>query len=357
LFYKEFIGTEVPVELQMELLNYNYDEMMECALGYVDVVSFWLKNKEVIGDVLWYGLEKGIPVFPEHGCFGTADCVIVGTKGSVIIDYKHGKGKNVSATSLQLKVYASGIAKHLENIPEGYLFHAVVFQPRTDSAPKETHYELNDLNDFLNRIEQAVYASKEKSLEPCEGNHCFWCPAKRTKDQSLMCPKVKEKPMKLAEENFKQIIEDMRTPIKSLSDPNPKRDEALIKIMTLLPLMQDIAERATEEFKYRIIDKNEAIPGVRIVDKYGKRTLNGESDEDKIKLLKANFPSLNPIKIIPQTSKLKTITEIEKEIGKNKLDHVCVKKITKEIDILDDKMRAILGDLAMYGQIITNNKE
>jgi hypothetical protein len=353
VFYKDHLGTEIPVDLYMKTLEYDQDEMMECAVGYSEVIRYWLSNKEIIGDVLYYGLEKGIPVFPEEGCFGTADCLIIGTKSSVVIDYKHGKGKNVGAGSLQLKVYAAGVARYLIDVPEGYRIFAVVYQPRTDSAPKETSYDMPALNAFLGDIHKAIQASKAKDLAPVEGNHCYWCPAKRTKDTALMCPIMKEKPVKLANERFDKFLADMNAPINNWSEPNPKRDEAMIKIMSLLPMMKDIAESAEEEFKLRLL-KGEAIPGMRLIDKFGKRMINAENDEDTVTLLKSKFPNLNPLKVVPATTKLRTITDIEKEIGKNKLDSICIKKVTKEVDILDEKIRSILGEMAAYGQIINS---
>jgi hypothetical protein len=352
VFYEQYLGTKFPIELSMDMLAYNGDEMMECAHGYSEVVTYWLNNKEQIGEILYYGLERGIPIFPEEGCFGTADCLIIGTKSAVVIDYKHGKGKNVSANTLQLKVYASGIARYLAEVPEGYKVYAVVYQPRTDQAPKETSYTMPELNQCLGQIWEAIQASKGPFLAPVEGSHCFWCPASRTKDLNLKCSIMKEKPLKLAQENFGKFLADMAAPVEKVTDPNPKRDEAIIKIMGLYPLMKKIVEDCTDEFLMRL-QSGEVIEGVRIIDKLGNRVLNAETDKEKAELITSKF-KVDPWKVIPETKKIRTLTEIEKEIGKGKLDSVCVRKVSKSIDILDDKMRSILGEMAAYGQMINN---
>lgn len=356
VFRKNYLGLEIPKELLMQTLDYDSDEMMECAEGYSNVLTHWINNKELIGKPIYYGLEKGIPIFPEEGCFGTADCLIVGEKAAVIIDYKHGKGKNVSATSTQLKTYLAGVYKYLVNVPEDYKFYAVVYQPRTDMAPKEASYTKEDMRSFLSYIQDSIAESKKPNLQPVEGKHCFWCPASRTRDLNFKCPIIKERPLKLAQENFGKFLADMSGPVESLADKNVKRDEAMIKLIAIYPMIKQVVEQSTEEIKMRLQD-GEAISGVRIVDKEGKRTLSFADDKEAVETLKKVFPKLNPVKIIPATEKLKTITEIEKEIGRGKLDPFCVKKITKEIEVLNDKQQAILGELVSFSNSLTNSEE
>jgi hypothetical protein len=352
VFRMRFFDVQMPEKLllEMAMLPDHGQEMMDCAHAYADTIIFWLNNESVIGKIIWFGLEKGIPVFPEEGCFGTADCLIIGTKGAVVLDFKYGKGKNVAPNSLQLKVYAAGVFKYLKDIPENYKFIAVVHQPRTDMAPKEHTYAGVELGVFLNEIKFAIDESKQAGLTPLEGNHCFWCPAKRTKDRSKMCPSILEKPLKLAQENFKKFMDDMSAPVDNHVDPNPKRDQAIMKIMGLYPLMKQVYESGMEEFKMRL-QAGEAIPGIRLVEEYGNRTLNAETDDEKARLIKEKF-NIEAFKQVPATKKLKTITEIEKEIGKNKLDSICVRKVTKKVDIMDEKMRDILGEMAAFGTMI-----
>lgn len=354
IFRQVYYGVEISEDLQLKMLQYDGQEMLDCAHGYVEVLTYWLNNKESIGEIVHFDLEMGIPVFPEEGCFGTGDAIIIGTKGAAVIDYKHGKGKNVSANSLQLKVYAAGIARHLSNVPEGYTIHAVVYQPRTDMAPKEHSYSMPELNEFLGVIWKSIQHSKRSDLEPCEGNHCYWCPAKQTKDLKLKCPALLAKPMKLAAENFSQFMVDMNAPIDHVGAPNPKRDEAIIKLRTLYPLIKEVVENSEEEFMMRLQD-GEAIPGVRLVEAFGNRELNADKEADKAALI-ASVAQVDPYKVIPETRKLRTISDIEKEIGKNKLDSICVRKRTLKVDVLDEKMRSVLGEMAAFGAMITNGK-
>lgn len=330
------------------------EEMDRCAREYVDVLTHWLNNRDVIGEVIYYKLEAPTPIFPEEGCFGTSDCIIVGTRGAVIIDFKYGKGKNVSADTAQCKVYAAGLLRYMANVPQDYMFHVVVHQPRTSLHPKEHSYTRDELGEFLNVIWHSIQVSKQKDLNPVEGNHCFWCPAKRTKIVEKKCPSILGKPERVANERFDSFLADMYAPVDSIVAPNPKRDQALLKIHALFPLMKQIVKDSTEEIKMRL-EKGEAVYGFTLTPEEGKREIAGENDLQKAKLIQEKF-GINPWKEIPATPKLMTITEIEKILGKNKLNVICTKKTTKKVDILSDKMQAVLGDMSAFAQMINNGE-
>ncbi len=364
MFRHIFYGMSIPASLIEEINMWimgevhkrgdALEEMDRCAREYVDVISFWLKNVGVIGSIIHFGLEVGTPIIPEKGCFGTSDCIIVGTKGSVVIDFKYGKGKNVSADTVQCKVYAAGLIRYME-CPAEYPVHIVIHQPRTSAHPKEHVYNAHELRGFLNTIWNSILASEEKDLQPKEGNHCFWCPAKRTKIIEKKCPSILGKAERVANERFDSFLADMHAPVDSIVAPNPKRDMAIAKIHALFPLMKQIVKDTTEEIEMRI-GKGEAVYGFTLVNEEGKRELTGVTDEEKAKLVKEKFPTCEPWKEIPATTKLKTITEIEKEIGKNKLNIICTKKVTKKVSIMSDKMQAILGDMTAFAQMINNGQ-
>jgi len=362
LFYKEYFGIEFPIEVSMEMMKWekkipgSIEEMMGCAQTYVNVIAYWLNNQEEIGDVIWYGLEKGVPIIIEDECFGTGDCLIVGTKGAAIIDYKHGKGKSVNADSIQLRSYAAGIAKHLIDVPEDYRYFSIVVQPRTDIAPKVASYTHDQTMEMLATINETIMISRKPDLYPVEGNHCFWCPASRTKDPAMKCPIKLMKPLRLAQENFKQFLEDMNTPVANLTDANPKRDEALIKIMSLAPMIKQIAEDGFSEFQYRL-EKGEHIPGIEIKEVLGKRQWVFDDPKAMEAAITTNFPTIEALKIVPATTKLKTITEIEKEVGKGKAEGLTIKKITKKVVIQDEKVQKVLGELVAYGNLVTGTFE
>jgi hypothetical protein len=364
MFRHIFYGLSIPAKLINDIntwimgdfhkRQHALEEMDRCAREYVDVLSFWLNNQAVLGDIIYFKLEAPTPIIPEEGCFGTSDCIIVGTRAAVIIDFKYGKGKNVSADTVQCKVYAAGLLRYMANVPEDYNFHVVIHQPRTSTHPKEHVYTRSELGEFLNVIWHSIQESKRKDLQPCKGSHCFWCPAKRTKIIEKLCPEIREAPVKLANERFDSFLQDMYAPVESIVAENPKRDMALLKIHALFPLMKQIVKDSTEEIKMRL-EKGEVVYGFTLTSEEGKREISGENEADKAKLITEKF-GINPWKEVPATQKLMTITEIEKILGKNKLNVICTKKITKKVDILSDKMQTVLGDMTAFAQMINNGE-
>lgn len=356
VFYEKINGVTFPNDLNIKLMTETNDmgaEIMEAARFYADVVIGWLNNVDVIGDVLWYGLEKGVPIFPEEGAFGTADGVIVGSKGAVIIDFKFGR-KPVKPDSFQLRTYAAGIARFLVGAPEDYQFHAVVVQPRTDPAPKVHTYNLSEMNETLQTIWETIKESKREDLEPNRGNHCFWCPASRTADPKLKCKAILNQAQEALKNDFGKFLADMSEPVDSFVDANPKRDNAMMKVMALAPLIAKIASDAEAEFMYRI-GQGEQIEGIVIDNVVGNRKwLHGEEDTAKaLKLLNETIATH-----VTPAPRLISLSVAEKFLGKGKIDHLTVKPITKKLTILTEKQRSILGDLANYGlQAIGNNAE
>lgn len=351
IFRQEMYGIEMPVELNLKLamLEDGGAEMIDSAYNYYNVVTGWLGDSLNIGNVLWFGLERGIPVYPKDGCYGTADCVIIGDRGAAVIDFKYGRGKAVGAASLQLKVYLTGVYLNIHNLPEDYRFSAVVVQPRTDAAQKIHYYTTEDLNSFSKDIYAAIIASKDPEAQPIEGSHCFWCPAKRTKDMDKKCPIIKEKPMKLAQEEFGKYlakIEAAPTDMTNELSSTKERDEAMLKIMALAPIVSRMAQEIEDEFALRL-EKGESIEGLMVYQEAGRRKLNADTIEEATALLTPHFPGLKVSKTVTKTT-IRSLTEIEKELGKGALDPYCIKPLKKKIKLVDEKVRAVLENMRAY---------
>lgn len=360
IFRNVFYGMTVPLDLTMKLalLEDHGAEMHQAAVDYVEIITFWLNNYEVIGDVIFMGQEVPTPIFPEKGCFGTSDFLIVGTKGAVVIDFKYGKGKNVKADTVQLKIYAAGVARFLEGVTADYKIHVVIHQPRITSAAKEHYYTMHELYGFLNEIWESIEIAERPNLQPCEGNHCFWCPARRTKVVEKKCPAIVQKPITLANEAFDKFFSDMAQPTDNLmAVSNPTRDAAILKLHALYPLIKDTVESTKKELDWRLRN-GEVIPGFSLVTNTGNRELiGGDTAEEKAKYIQSKFPTIQPWKEVPATYKLKTLSELEKEIGKTNLDIICQRKVTKTVEVNSEKTEAVLGSLSLFAQMINNKGE
>lgn len=353
LIREKFYCLPVPNDVYLEVMQLPDQgaELMGCAERYVDVISYWLQSPE-IGKVIWWGLEKGVPVFPEKGCFGTADCIIIGDKGSAVIDFKYGKGKKVSGDSPQLKVYAAGLAKHLP-VNHDYKVHVVIHQPRIAEDTQNFSYSHRELMEFCDVIYKSILACEDPNAPIVDGNHCFWCPARRTKDVNLKCPVQLEKPIKLANEKFDQFLSDSAIVPAGNVDLKARRDAALIKLMAIFPVIESYVKEAKEEMMSRV-EAGEMIEGVMIERVEGRREISGANLDEKAAIIRQSFPHIEPTVAVPATVKLKTLAQLEKELGKEKakLNLICTKPIKKELKVLDDKTREILSSMSQYANQI-----
>jgi len=355
-FYAWINGVPLAPEFQMQLLTETKDngaEMLEGAEQYRAMIAFYLMNKELIGDILYYGLERGIPIYPEEGAFGTADVLIIGSKAAIIGDYKFGR-KPVHADSFQLRSYAAGVRRYLFNLPDDYKFVAVIVQPRTDSTPKVHEYSILEMDETLNKIWASIQASKRTDLSPNKGNWCHFCPANQTKNPDLQCPLIKGKYQEALDNDFDKLLQAFHAPVQSFNGPNLSRDHAMLKLIAIAPYINSLAANAKSELEYRILEKHEVIAGVGIEEKLGNRKWALDDEFQVAARITMMFPEVNPM--IQPPLKLKTITQIEKEVGKNKIDGMCIRPITKHVVLESETQKQILGELAALSQLAINNE-
>lgn len=359
VFAREMYGMAIPNSTLLELaqLEDNGEEMMAHAEDYGDVIRSWLDLEAEIGDVLWFGIERGIPIFPEEGCFGTGDCIIIGTNGAACIDFKYGKGKKVSADTVQLRLYLLGMMNYMDNIPEDYQWHAIVYQPRTDIIPKVHTYYTEQLEEFGVEVWNSIQATKLPDAAIVKDNsHCWFCPARQTPDPAKKCPAIKQEVIDAANQNFDKFISDMHPqedgPGKSLATFNEKdRDAALVKILSLAPLIKSMAELAEQELLFRLGEKKEAIEGVMLRKKLGNRRWSDKKTiaDSLVKLWPADFNEDNVYKI--KKAPL-GITEVEKLLGKGSVDSFVERPESETIVIQDEKQKEILDSMSRYSKLI-----
>ena len=129
--------------------------------------------------------------------FGTGDCVIVGDGTLHIIDYKHGKGVEVSSDhNPQMMCYALGALILFDGIYDITDISMSIFQPRRDnistfSMKKEELY--NWANTILSPIAKLAFDGKGEFKA---GEHCRFCKVK------AVCRKRMEYNMELAKYDF-----------------------------------------------------------------------------------------------------------------------------------------------------------
>lgn len=350
---EDFVNHELFSGPWTQALQWATNEQMDWARGWLSVVTHWASNP-ALGKILFVGLEVGVPIFPEDGAFGTADLVVVGTKGAAVADFKSGKGHVVNARAAQLKQYLLGVYRHLFGVPEDYTFHAVVYQPPVSDTPKEYVYSVQELHAYAKEVKEAIDSTKRPGLQPVMGSWCQWCKARRATDPTKKCPAFKQKELDLANADFEQYLSDMNAPVPDLATENPKRDQALLKLMALKPLIDHVVKDAQAEFQERLA-KGEKIFGVRLTEKLGNRTWADEDEKAMAIKLKEKY-GIDPW-IVPQP-KLKTITLVEREVGKKNFDNgLTVRPVKKTVEVMSENMREILGEMANYGQALIESEQ
>lgn len=119
-----------------ENLSFYDEEMEECASGYVEFVLELVEEakKSCKDTVVLIEQRLDFSRFVKDG-FGTGDCVIIADGTLYIIDYKHGKGVEVSAVeNPQMMLYALGALELFDGIYDIDTVRMAIYQPRKENV-------------------------------------------------------------------------------------------------------------------------------------------------------------------------------------------------------------------------------
>lgn len=131
---KQALG--IPAENPIENLSWYNEEMEECAAGYAAYVVELLETaKQTCSDpVVMIEQRVDFSRWVQEG-FGTADCILIADGVLNIVDYKHGKGVEVSAESnTQLSLYSLGALEIFDGIYDIDRVCVHIFQPRKSNV-------------------------------------------------------------------------------------------------------------------------------------------------------------------------------------------------------------------------------
>ena len=171
------MDTENPVE---NLTFYN-EEMEQCATDYAAyVMELVEKAKENCKDpVVLIEQRLNFSKYVESG-FGTGDCVIIADGTLYIVDYKHGKGVQVSAEeNPQMMLYALGALELFDGIYDIDTVSMTIYQPRRNNISTCIRKK-DDLYQWAEEILKpaAELAYKGEGTFAC-GDWCQFCKAKQ----------------------------------------------------------------------------------------------------------------------------------------------------------------------------------
>ncbi len=235
--------------------------------------------------------------------FGTADAIIIADGTMEIIDFKYGKGVRVSAKeNPQMKIYAVGA---YERFSFEYAIDNVrmtIVQPRIDNL---SEYELTavELIDWAeNTLAPKAAEAFSGKGEQMPGPWCQFC-------------KVKAQCRKLAS----QAIDTQAKCDPKLLSPAEIAEMVLPKIETIKSWLKGI-----EDYTLQQALAGTNYPGFKIVEGRSVRKISDPAQVQNI-LCQNGYDESDYLK----PAELRTITDLEKLIGKKKFGLLCADYITK----------------------------
>lgn len=269
-------------------------EVEESALYYANYIKETVAMlKELNGEDPAVMFEQRLDLsrwVPE--CFGTADCVIISGHTIHVIDFKYGKGVEVSsAGNPQMQLYAAGALALFEPLYDIRTVGMTILQPRLSNKATSV-MPVSDLEDWLTDV---VMPKAEEALSgigvylPSEAA-CRFCKAKGE------CAARAEKFVELFEED---------------PDPGVLSLERLGEILSMTRDMKTWLSELEASATQRLLS-GDKIPGWKLVEAKTRRQIPDE--EAAAKALRD--AGLSDEQIF--TVKLAGITAIEKALGKKR---------------------------------------
>ena len=175
---KQALG--IPAEDPIENLSWYNEEMEECAAGYAAYVVELLETAKLTCSDPVVMIEQRVDFsrWVQDG-FGTADCILIADGVLNIVDYKHGKGVEVSAEgNTQLSLYSLGALEIFDGIYDIDRVCVHIFQPRKSNVVSSM-MDKSDLYEWADTelTQKAQLAYEGQGSFSC-GEWCRFCKAK-----------------------------------------------------------------------------------------------------------------------------------------------------------------------------------
>lgn len=235
--------------------------------------------------------------------FGTSDAIIIADGVMEVIDFKYGKGVKVSAVeNPQMMIYALGAWDLFNFEYDIRKVRMTIVQPRIDNL---SEFEL-DAADLINwavdelqpKANEAYAGGKQKP-----GNWCQFCKVKENcKALSSMCIEAQQ------------------------ANPDPRKISKEVMENTILPLLSTFKTWLTgvEEYSLEQALNGVQYQGFKIVEGRSIRKITNPTAVMKL-LSKEGFAKESYIK----PTELRSITDLEKLIGKKRFGAICAEYINK----------------------------
>lgn len=274
-----------------ELFN---DDMLEEVAKYVDYcIEQYNAAKAITPDAIGLVEEKiDLTSYIPDG-FGSCDTVLIADGVMEVIDLKYGKGVPVSATgNKQLMLYGLGAYHKYGFTYDIQTIRLTVIQPRINNV-STWDISADELMVWAEgELREKANLAHDGKGEIVAGEWCKFCA-------------VKNRCRVLAEENLKVANYDF-------IDASLLSDDEISDILNRAPLLVEWANSIHDYATNKAITSGKEWPGYKLVEGQSRRKW---VDEDKVaQIIFSKCPNLEENDLFK--SKLKSITEIEKLVGK-----------------------------------------
>lgn len=240
--------------------------------------------------------------------FGTGDFTAVSDGVLYITDLKFGKGVRVSAVdNAQLKIYGLGGLDAFGMLYDIHTVRLTIVQPRLD-AISTWDIDAEELLEWgeteLTDLAEVAFAGKG---EPVTGSWCKFCKAK------TVCEAQKTEALMMAEQDFKKPA-------------NSEQDQELVDVYMQAANLRDYLDTVEQHIMETAL-KGKKWPGLKLVEGRGRRTITDQAAA--MKALKADGVSKNLYEETKTSTKLYSLGNLKKHIGKDRLERVLGPYITK----------------------------
>ena len=292
--YKLRSALGMEAENPTENLDFYNTEMEECAEGYATyILGLVEKANETCSDpVVMVEQRVDFSRYVPEG-FGTADCIIIADETLNIVDYKHGKGVEVSAEdNPQMKLYALGALELFDCLYDISKVQMTIFQPRLSNVS----VFVMDKADLLNWANDELTAKAELAFEGkgelCCGEWCKFCKAKSN------CKERARVNMEMAQYEFRK---------SSLLT-----DEEVVKILSRIDELTSWASDV-KNFALEQAVRGKQWPGWKVVEGRSNRKYTDEGAVAQV-VKNAGYN--------PYDEKIMGITNMTKMLGKEKFNEL-----------------------------------
>lgn len=273
------------------------DEMIEASRGYRDYIMGALGTEQAWQICVEQKVDYS--AWAPEG-FGTVDCLAVTDGALKIFDFKYGQGVPVSAEgNPQMMCYALGGLSMFQSLYDIYSVTMTIYQPRIGNISRWAITVPELLIWARETLEPAARLAYKGEGDQTPGDWCRFCKAKAT------CRALANQNLELARLDF--------------PEPIGMSNAEIAGILPKVGMLLDWAEAVKGHALDRAL-RGETIPGYKLVEGRSVRKFRSEADAC-LKIKQAGYN--------PYITKMKGLTDLQKEMGKKKFDEVCGDELIK----------------------------